>query len=512
MKKFKLFCFLSSLLFLVLISCSDDNGFEQGSDYDYPFTFKVNTELQGVQGIKIPLTIELEETGEIKNTDKNYTLSFTSSGQATLATDTGVIYNPDQKVEFQYSEETKFKINYSPTTYGNHSVVYKIKNSAGKEVTQTVNYSIEEGTYSVAVDEQNKEDYQGNEVSYTLDITENIQSTEPYQVSLQNAMNPTTIKINNQVVQENSFVNLTNLTGNKITLSYNEAGTKNPTIVIKNQTKTQSLPVNLNILKYDITLNGSLKYKLHNYSTGQDQMINITTNELKKKSCYEDLLYLEDSNINTLNPSNSISLFVGTSLNTIESVIYNNVSYPVNSFFSINKNELGNIKLKLKANSSYGTEDITIKVKDNFGNESNVFSKQYLFFDNPTINNTSTNLYTYYQLNSPPGGYNQYNQFENISAINITGNGKEITNVKVKLEIYKNYVSVYQSAEKSFNYNNETSIDFSEDINNLNVNLGVISGSSNWLVKMDIKVTNIDNTVVTKSIQVQGDGTHPTSI
>jgi len=512
MKKLKLISFLASALLMILASCSDDNGFEQGSDYDYPFTFNVDTQLQGVQGIEIPLKINIEETGTITNPNKDYTLSFTSSGQATLITDAGIIYNPDQKIEFQFNQETEFKINYLPSSFGNHSVIYKIKNSAGREVTQTVNYTIEEGSYSISVDEQNKEDYQGNEITYTLKITENVASTEPYQISVQNATTPKTIKINNQVVQENSFVNLSNLTDNKVTLIYNEAGVKNPTIVVKNQNKTQSLSVNTNVLKYDLTLNGSLKYKFHNYATGADQMIDITANELKKKSCYEELLYLEGTSLITQNPNNDISLYVGSSLGTIENVVYKNVSYPVNTYFSIDKTQIGNIKLKLKSTKIYGDEIITIKVKDNFGNESTQFSKNYLLFDDPTVNNTSTNLHTYYKLGTVPNGYNSYNRAENISAINITGNGKEITNVKVKFELYKNYISIYQGTYANFNYNNVETIDFSETINNVNISLGVISGSSNWLFRMQIKVTNIDNTVVTKTIEVQEDGTHPTSI
>lgn len=487
--------FLTTLLLLFIVffsSCSDDNGLKQDSDYDYPFDYEISTSNQGVQGIAIPFFIEITELGEILNPNQKYTLSFATSGQGILIDPLDKLYNPGQPIEVQYSGEASFMMNYLPGSFGLQTVTYTLKNSAGKEVSKTINYQIEEGTFVISVDQQNKEDYQGNEVTYNLSISENISSSEPYQIYLQNVGQQVEMKINGQPVLENSLVNTDDLTDNIITFKYNVDAIYNPTIVVKNGDKIQMLSVNLNIKKYHLSLDGFLKYNRYVPLSNTTELVDINTSQLKKAEVYESFLLLSGSSVVTENPNQNISFSVESSLNAIEAVLYNGISYVPGTYFNITKDQIGNIKFKLKNQPIYGNEEIKIKIKDNFGNESAIFSKSYLLYDLPKINTSSTNLRDYYKR--VLADVNRIVGLESVSAMNISGNGKEITSIKVRLSIKRNSVDFYTGEYYVFNYLNLSSVNLSENLNYLNIPFGIPSANNlpTYTSKLEVVVTNND--------------------
>lgn len=487
--------FLSTLFLLFIVffsSCSDDNGLTQDSDYDYPFDYEISTSNQGVQGIAIPFFIEITETGTIPNPNQKYTLSFATSGQGILIDPLDKLYNPGQPIEVQYNGEASFMMNYLPGSFGLQTVTYTLKNSAGKEVSKTINYQIEEGTFVIAVDQQNKEDYQGNEVTYNLSISENISSSQPYQIYLQNVGQQVEMKINGQPVLENSLVNTEHLTDNVITFKYNAAAIYNPTIVVRNGDKTQMLSVNLNILKYDLSLNGTLKYNRYNPLLNTTQLIDVNTSQLKKADVYESFLLLSGASVVSDNPNQNISFSAESSLNTIEAVLYNGISYVPGAYFNITKDQIANVKFKFKNQPIYGDEEIKIKLKDNFGNESALFSKNFLLYDLPKINTSSTNLRDFYK--SIIEDVNRIVSLESVSAMNISGNGKTISSIKLRLSFKKNGVDFYTGEYIIFNYANLSSVNLSENVNNLNIPFGVPSANNlpTYTSKLEVVVTNND--------------------
>jgi len=487
--------FLSAFLlfFSVLFSsCSDDGGLKQDSDYDYPFDYEISTSNQGVQGIAIPFFIEITETGTIPNPNQKYTLSFATSGQGILIDPEGNLYNPNQSIDVQYNGVESFMMNYLPGSFGLQTVTYTLKNSAGREVSKTINYQIEEGTFVIAVDQQNKEDYQGNEVTYILSISENISSSQPYQIYLQNVGQQVEMKINGQPVLENSLVNTDYLTDNVITFKYNASAIYNPTIVVKNGDKIQMLSVNLNILKYDLSLNGTLKYNRFNPLLNTTQLIDVNTSQLKKADIYESFILLSGASVVSNNPNQNISFSVESSLNTIEAVLYNGITYVPGAYFNITKDQIGEIKFKLKNQPIYGDEEIKIKIKDNFGNESALFSKNFLLYDLPKINTSSANLRDFYKR--VYADVNRIVGLESVTAMNISGNGKEITSIKVRLSIKKNSVDFYTGDYITFNYPDVSSVNFSKHLENLNIPFGIPSANNlpTYTSKLEVVVTNND--------------------
>ena len=131
-----------------------------------------------------------------------------------------------------------------------------------------------------------------------------------------------------------------------------------------------------------------------------------------------------------------------------------------------------------------------------------LYPNNICFFDTPTVNNTSNDLLTYYKLRILQGGYNKVNKIENQSAINITGNGKNITKIQFQYTVYKNYVMAFQTNVLTYNYSNQQSVDFAEDITNILWSFGNIYGNSTWLSVLQLKVTNSDGTTITKNIEV----------
>lgn len=487
--------FLSTLLLLFIVlfsSCSDDNGLKQDSDYDYPFDYEISTSNQGVQGIAIPLFIEINETGTIPNPNQKYTLSFATSGQGILIDPEDNLYNPGQLIEVQYNGVESFMMNYLPGSFGLQTVTYTLKNSAGREVSKTINYQIEEGTFVIAVDQQNKEDYQGNEVTYNLSITENISSSQPYQIYLQNVGEQTEMKINGQTVLENTLVNTDHLSDNVISFKYNTADIYNPTIVVRNGDKTQMLSVNLNIKKYNLSLDGFLRYNRYVPLSNTTNLVDINTSQLKKAEIHESILLLSGSSVVTENPNQNIYFHVESSLNTIESVLYNGISYVPGAYFSITKDQIGEIKLKFKNQPIYGNEEIKIKVKDNFGNESAIFSKSYLLYDLPKINTSSTNLRDFYK--SIIEDVNRIIKLESVTAMNITGNGKMISSIKVRLSFKRNSADFYTGEYFVFNYADLSSVNFSKNLENLNIPFGIPSANNlpTYTSKLEVVVTNND--------------------
>lgn|GEM_PF-4966424 len=109
---------------------------------------------------------------------------------------------------------------------------------------------------------------------------------------------------------------------------------------------------------------------------------------------------------------------------------------------------------------------------------------------------------TYYKLRLLQGGYNKINKIENQSAINITGNGKNITKIQFQYTVYKNYIMAFQTNVLTYNYSNQQSVDFAEDITNILWSFGNIYGNSTWLSVLQLKVTNSDGTTITKNIEV----------
>jgi len=487
--------FLSTffLLFTVFFtSCSDDNGLKQDSDYDYPFDYEISTSNQGVQGIAIPFFIEISETGEILNPNQKYTLSFAASGQGILIDPEDNLYNPGQLIEVQYNGIESFMMNYLPGSFGLQTVTYTLKNSAGRQVSKTINYQIEEGTFVIAVDEQNKEDYQGNEVTYNLSISENISSSQPYQIYLQNVGQQVEMKINGQPVLENYFVNTESLNENVVSFKYNTAGIYNPTLVVKNGDKIQMLSVNLNVKNYDLNFNGALKYNRYNPFINSSELITVNSSQLKKADIYQSEFFLNGSSVISENPNQNVSISIESTLNSIEAVYYNGVTYVPGVYFNITKAQINDIKFKLKNQQIYGNEEVKIKIKDNFGNESDIFSKSFLLYDLPKINTSSANLRDFYKR--VYADVNRIIGLESVAAMNITGNGKTITSIQVKLTFKRNSTDFYQGEYFVFNYANSASVNFSKNLNDLNIPFGVPSANNlpTYTSKLEVVVTNND--------------------
>ena len=78
--------------------------------------------------------------------------------------------------------------------------------------------------------------------------------------------------------------------------------------------------------------------------------------------------------------------------------------------------------------------------------------------------------------------------------MNISGNGKTISSIKLRLSFKKNGVDFYTGEYIIFNYANLSSVNLSENVNNLNIPFGVPSANNlpTYTSKLEVVVTNND--------------------
>lgn len=206
----------------------------------------------------------------------------------------------------------------------------------------------------------------------------------------------------------------------------------------------------------------SLDYKI-NVEGDQVKSINTDKRYFQKNSSSSYLT----PNIDLEVSSPKVQVKFSDKINSLDYVLYNNVSYKINEWITVDSDKINSIKLFSK-NSNYGDEEIILNIKDSYGNETIPSTTKFRYLTFVTWDNKRP-FSTYYVVNAEhiyhrpnPDHFNYYyRNIENISAIKFIGNGSKIAKIYVVAKI-----------SKAFNSNNwismnlENSYDVSEVIFN----------------------------------------------
>lgn len=239
--------------------------------------------------------------------------------------------------------------------------------------------------------------------------------------------------------------------------------------------KIQYVPITKGKQTLNITVTNS-----QNYSITEKVMLDIPDRIVIKsldyiinmegesnKSLIADNRYFQKNNtLSYLSPnielevsSPKVQVKFSDKINSLNYIVYNNVSYKVNEWITVDSDKLNSIRIYSK-DSNYGDEEIVLNIKDSYDNETIPATTKFRYFTYVSWVDKKP-FYTYYIVNcsqyptnrplaSKRGFY--YDDIQNLTAINFKGNGSRIANINVHIII-----------AKAFNSNNWIQMDVSSN-------------------------------------------------
>jgi len=421
---------------LLVTACGKDD-ISRPSDYNYPFDFNVQASNTMVAGEQSPINITIKNTGEHENPNKEYTMTFSTTGQGVIKNDKGQIFDNTHEIPIEDKGQA-IKVFYNPTSSGNHTVTLSIKNDKGLVKEQKITYDVKEASFEVSVDKNTASIKQGETTAHLLTIKENSASGKKYQVSVNASEGVSQAKLNGKIIALNTKIDLAGLSNQKIEITFNKGGNFTPNIVVSQESKTMSIPLNISVSQLKVTAS-NIKW-FQREANKEPKEITQIKGFLNSAT---SMMYLT-ADVQTETPTFKINL--SSEKDLIQSLELNGRTYTPNTWISVTKADIPNIKIVHKE-SGYGLDKMKVRFQDAFENTSEEYLYEYKYYKAPTIDGAHT-FKSYFKGQFKRGQIitDTFIGITNINAIPMNGNGAKIVEVNYSLAV-SSQGSMYHSEQ-----------------------------------------------------------------
>lgn len=488
-------------LFAVLLvtACSKDD-ISRPSEYDYPFDFNVQASNTMVAGEQSPINITIKNTGEHENPNQEYTLTFSSTGQGVIKNEKGQIFDNTHEIPIENKGQA-IKVFYNPTSSGNHTVTLSIKNDKGLVKEQKITYDVKEASFEVSVDKTTASIKQGETTTHLVTIKENSASGKKYQISVNASEGVSQAKLNGKIIALNTKVDLAGLSNQKVEITFNKGGNFTPNIVVSQESKTMSVPLNISVAQMKITASNIKWFQREANKEPKD--ITQVKGFLNSAT---SMMYLT-ADVQTETPTFKINL--SSEKDLIQSLELNGRTYTPNTWISVTKADIPNIKIVHKE-SGYGLDKMKVRFQDAFENTSEEYLYEYKYYKAPTIDGAHT-FKSYFKGQFKRGQIitDTFIGITNINAIPMNGNGAKIVEVNYSLAVSsqgsmyhseQNIIAKYDAEKVNYVKNwtfNKTVIDAWRNRNTLSYHF-MVTMKNEFGVNNTINIASISEPEVTE--------------
>jgi len=390
-----------------------------------------------VAGEQSPINITIKNTGEHENPNKEYTMTFSTTGQGVIKNDKGQIFDNTHEIPIEDKGQA-IKVFYNPTSSGNHTVTLSIKNDKGLVKEQKITYDVKEASFEVSVDKNTASIKQGETTAHLLTIKENSASGKKYQVSVNASEGVSQAKLNGKIIALNTKIDLAGLSNQKIEITFNKGGNFTPNIVVSQESKTMSIPLNISVSQLKVTAS-NIKW-FQREANKEPKEITQIKGFLNSAT---SMMYLT-ADVQTETPTFKINL--SSEKDLIQSLELNGRTYTPNTWISVTKADIPNIKIVHKE-SGYGLDKMKVRFQDAFENTSEEYLYEYKYYKAPTIDGAHT-FKSYFKGQFKRGQIitDTFIGITNINAIPMNGNGAKIVEVNYSLAV-SSQGSMYHSEQ-----------------------------------------------------------------